>query len=132
MNQSLQSLMEGLALLDAAWTGALPAFGNGCLDGGGAGDVAAAAQLELESMSDAGLMATLQGMGLLIRHAQGLLARGAAEVARRSPAEAGSGGLAKRQGFQNPARLIASVTGGSVATASRFVSVGRPPRPAGR
>jgi hypothetical protein len=123
MNQPLQPLMEGLASLDAAWSGARPAFGNGCTDSADTG--AAAAQAELESMSDTGLVATMDAMGRLIREANGLLARAAAEVARRSPAEAGSEALAKRQGFQNPARLVASVTGGSVATASRFVSVGQ-------
>jgi hypothetical protein len=30
MNQPLLSLMEGLASLDAAWSGARPAFGSGC------------------------------------------------------------------------------------------------------
>jgi hypothetical protein len=125
MNQPLQLLMEGLTILDAAWSGARPAFGNGVTDSADAGAAAAATQAELESMSDTGLVATMGALGRLIREANGLLARGAAEVARRSPAEAGSEALAKRQGFQNPARLIAAVTGGSVSGASRFVSVGQ-------
>ncbi|HTM83405.1 MAG TPA: DUF222 domain-containing protein, partial [Mycobacterium sp.] len=128
MNQSLQSLREGLASLDAAWTDALPAFGIGWGDAGdadGADDVADAVQAEFESMSDAGLMTSLRAAGRLLRQANSLLARGGAEVARRSPAEAGGAGLAKRQGYQNPAQLIAAITGSSVATASRLVSVGR-------
>ena len=124
MNQPLLSLMEGLASLDAAWSGARPAFGNGRTDSTDAGG-AAAVQAELESMSDSGLVATMGALGRLIREANGLLARGAAEVARRSPAEAGGEALAKRQGFQNPARLVAAVTGGSVSGAARFVSVGQ-------
>ncbi|HTM84415.1 MAG TPA: hypothetical protein VL179_05830, partial [Mycobacterium sp.] len=125
MNQSLQSLVEGLASLDAAWTGALPAFGISCGDAGDVDGAADAAQVEWESMSDAGLMTSLQAAGRLLRQVNGLLARGGAEVARRSPSEAGSAGLAKRQGYQNPAQLIAAITGSSVAAASRLVSVGR-------
>jgi hypothetical protein len=75
-------------------------------------------------MSDAGLMSTVAAMGRLAREVNGLLARSAAEVARRSPSEAGKDALAKRQGFQNPAQLVAAATGGSVSASSRFVSVG--------
>jgi hypothetical protein len=125
MNQPLQPLMNDLASLDAAWSDARPAFRSGRLEAGDTSRAAGAAQLELESMSDTGLVATIDAMGRLIRDANGLLARAAAEVARRSPAEAGQEALAKRQGFQNPARLVAAVTGGSVSGASRFVSVGQ-------
>ena len=124
MNQPLQPLMDDLTSLDAAWSGARPAFGRNLADSAGT-SVADAVQAELESMSDAGLLATMTAVGRLIREANGLLARGAAEVARRSPAEAGREALAKRQGFQNPAHLVAAVTGGSVSTASRLVSVGQ-------
>jgi hypothetical protein len=125
MNQPLQPLMNDLASLDAAWAGARPAFAFDPADSGDASSVADTTQADLESMSDAGLTSTLQATGRLIRHAHALLARGAAEVARRSPAEAGGSGLAKRQGYQNPAHLIAGITGGSVSAASRLVSVGQ-------
>jgi hypothetical protein len=83
-------------------------------------------------MSHAGLLASLEAAGRLQRRVNALLARGGAAVARRSPAEAGGAGLAKRQGFQNPAQLVAAVTRGSVSGASRFVSVGQATGPAGR
>ncbi|HEY9477757.1 MAG TPA: hypothetical protein VIQ26_04940, partial [Microbacteriaceae bacterium] len=83
MNQPLQPLMDDLVSLDAAWSGARPAFGGGRVggrvDADGTGAVADLVQVDLESMSDAGLVATMTAVGRLIREANGLLARGAAE-----------------------------------------------------
>jgi 5-methylcytosine-specific restriction protein A len=49
----------------------------------------------------------------------------AGEAARRSPAEIGNDGLAKKQGFMNAARFVAAATGGALAEASRMVAVGK-------
>ena len=66
------------------------------------GAVVDVVQAELESMSDAGLVATMTAVGRLIREANGLLARGAAEVARRSPAEAGREASGQTAGVPEP------------------------------
>jgi hypothetical protein len=120
MNQPLQPLEDDLDALRAAWAGALPAFGGGTVC-----EPAAAAQAELASMSSCGFVAAMDVMGQLARDANAMLARMAAEAARRSPAELGKDGLAKQQGFLNPAHLVAASTGGTVSTASRLVSVGQ-------
>jgi hypothetical protein len=119
MNKPLEPLENDLEALREAWSGALPAFG--AVDTG-SGDVA---QCELEQMSDAGLVGTTDALAKLARDADAMLARVAAEVARRSPSELGKDGLAKKQGFLSPARMVAASTGGSVAAAARLVSVGR-------
>ncbi|HEY5221897.1 MAG TPA: DUF222 domain-containing protein [Microbacteriaceae bacterium] len=124
MNQPLQPLQNDLASLAATWDGALPAFGAARGSSSSCGEQATAVQTDLESMSEAGLVATIDALGRLAREVNGLLARGAAEVARRSPVEAGREGFAKRQGFLNPPRLVAAATGGSVSEATRLVSVG--------
>nr|PZN11721.1 MAG: HNH endonuclease [Mycolicibacterium hassiacum] len=54
------------------------------------------------------------------RAADVLLAALAAEVAQRSAA----GGLARAEGFSSPQRLVASLTGGSLAEAHRLVDAG--------
>lgn len=118
MNQPLEPLENDLEALRAAWTGALPAFG--VLPGSGG-----PAQTQLEQMSDAGLVTTTEALAKLARDADAMLARVAAEVARRSPAEFGREGLAKKQGFLSPARMVAASTGSSLAAASKLVAVGQ-------
>jgi 5-methylcytosine-specific restriction protein A len=118
MNKPLQPLEQDLQVLCATWAGALPPFGAG-------GVVADAVQLDLESMSDPGLVRTTDALARLTRDAEALLARVAGEIARRSPAELGKDGLAKQQGFLNPARLVAAATGGTVSTATKLVQVGQ-------
>lgn len=75
-------------------------------------------------MSDAGLLRTTDAIALLIREGEALLARLAGEVARRSPRESGKDGLAKKQGYANPARLVAASTGGALADVARLINVG--------
>ncbi|HEY5224212.1 MAG TPA: DUF222 domain-containing protein, partial [Microbacteriaceae bacterium] len=123
MNQPLQPLYDDLASLAAVWAGALPAFRPA--GGGDAFGASAGAQADFAAMSVAGLMGTTDALGQLVRHANAFLAGAAGEVARRSPAEAGREGLAKQQGFMNPAQLVASATGGTISTASRLVAVGQ-------
>ena len=99
----LQSLERDLAALRAAWFESMPAFGA----------VAGSAQVEVEQMSDAGLVAVTDLIAQVRRDADALLARVAAELAKRSGPEFGDTGLAKAQGFHNPVRLIAASTGAS-------------------
>ncbi|WP_460568567.1 HNH endonuclease signature motif containing protein [Humibacter soli] len=75
-------------------------------------------------MSDGELLATTDTLARLVRDAQALLARVAAEVAKRSPVELGRDGLAKKRGFMNPAQLIAASTGGRASEAARLITVG--------
>ena len=124
MTDSLHCLDHDLASLREVWTGALPAFGRGAGDGS-AGDVSR----EVASMSDAGLLTATGALAQLVRDAESVLARVAGEVARRSPSDLGKNGLAKQQGFQNPAHLVAAATGGAVAGAFRMVGVGKATAP---
>ncbi len=106
MEQPLQPLERDLAALRVAWAEALPAFGV----------IAGGVQVEVEQMSDAGLVRVTELLAQVRRDADALLARVAAEVAKRSGQEFGDQGLAKAQGFHNPVRLIAASTGSRVAT----------------
>jgi hypothetical protein len=104
-----------VAALLAAWADAMPAFGA----------LAGDAQAELERMSDVGLVRAVDALARVRRDADGLLARAAAEVARRSGPDFGEIGLAKAQGFHDAVRLIAASTGSTRAEAARLVAVGR-------
>ena len=75
-------------------------------------------------MSDAGLVRVSDLLARVRRDAEAVLARVAAEVARRSGPEFGDVGLAKAQGFHNPVRFIAASTGGSRHDAARLIAVG--------
>ena len=78
----------------------------------------------VQAMSDAGLMQVTEAIARLTRDGQTVLARVAAEIAKRSPAQLGRDGLAKRRGFQNPVHLVAASTGGRAADAARLIAVG--------
>ncbi|WP_460870929.1 DUF222 domain-containing protein [Parafrigoribacterium mesophilum] len=120
MEQPLQFLEDDVKSLRRTWVGALPAFGGGAgIDPAG----------EVALMSDAGLVAVTGAVGHLVRASEAVLARVAGEVAKRSPAELGREGLAKKQGFVNSVSLVAAATGGSVAAAARMVQVGRATAP---
>ena len=110
----LQPLERDLDALRAAWADAMPAFG--ALPG--------TAQVELEQMSDAGLVGVADLIARARRDADALLVRVGNEIARRSGPEFGDTGLAKKQGFHNAARLLAATTGGSRSEASRLIAVG--------
>ena len=100
MSNPLAALAAHVDALGGEWVGALPA------GGGVRGDL----QSEVERMSDAGLVRVTDAVAQVRRDTEALLARVADEVARRSRSEFGSEGLAKQQGFHNPARLVASST----------------------
>lgn len=110
----LKPLQQDVAALAAAWADALPVFGVLPPD----------AQGEIELMSDTGLVSVTDAVTRLRRHTDALLARVAAEVGTRSGSEFGTEGLAKKNGFHNPQRMIAASTGGSTGEAARFIAVG--------
>jgi Domain of unknown function DUF222./HNH endonuclease. len=119
MNGPLESLKADIEMVSAAWAEAQPAF-----DEQSAGRRLLGTQAEVERMSDAGLLRATDATARLLRDGEALLALLAGEVARRSPRAAGKDGLAKKQGFLNPVRLVAASTGGALAGAARLISVG--------
>ncbi|GAA1058247.1 HNH endonuclease [Agromyces luteolus] len=114
MDEPLATLERELGALRVAWGEAMPAFGS----------IPGDAQGELEQMSDPGLVRAADGLASLRRGVDALLARAAAEVARRSGPEFGELGLAKAQGFHNAGRLVAASTGASRGDAARLIAVG--------
>ncbi len=112
--QPLAPLERDLDALRAAWADSLPAFGA----------IAGTTQVELEQMSDSGLVQVTDLLARVRRDAEVVLARVAAEVARRSGPEFGDIGLAKAQGFHNPVRLIAASTGSTRSDAAKLIGVG--------
>jgi hypothetical protein len=111
---ALAGLERDVAALREAWAGSMPAWGAV------RGDV----QVEVEQMSDSGLMRVTDALAQIRRDVEAVLTRVAAEVTKRSGPEFGDIGLAKAQGFHNPARLIAASTGASRADARRLITVG--------
>ena len=114
MKQPLQHLTRDVEELCAAWVGAMP--GLGAIEG--------SVQAEVEQMSDEGLVRVTDSLARLRRDAEGLLARVAAEVSKRSSRDSGESGLARAQGFHSPVRLIAASTGASRTDAARLIAVG--------
>ncbi|WP_136706160.1 HNH endonuclease signature motif containing protein [Agromyces sp. H66] len=111
---ALVALERDVAALREVWAGSMPAFGA----------IGGAAQVEIEQMSDAGLVQVTDALAKTRRDIEVLLATVAAEVTKRSGPEFGDVGLAKAHGFHNPARLIAASTGASRADAQRLIAVG--------
>jgi hypothetical protein len=86
---------------------------------------AAVAQLgEFCDLGDDELIEAQRSIGMHRRQLDLIAARCAAEIARRSSAESGFGGLARRNGFVNAEALVQSVTGSTRADAVKFVRVG--------
>ena len=112
--RSLAALERDVAALRKAWAGAMPAWGAG----------SETMQVDVERMSDPGLMQVTDALAQVRRDVDAVLAKVAAEVATRSGPEFGDVGLAKAQGFHNPVRLIAASTGASRADAARLIAVG--------
>jgi hypothetical protein len=118
MTNPLQPIEQALDSVRAAWVEALPAFNP----------VGGDAQLEIEQMSGAGVVAVTKAVTQLRRDVDAMLARLAAEVSQRSSAEFGVDGLAKQQGFHNPVRLLAASTGGTTGEAAKLIGVGESTR----
>lgn len=110
----LTPIERDLDALRGAWADSMPAFGA----------IPGSTQVELEQMSDSGLVAVTDLLARVRRDAEAVLARVAAEVARRSGPEFGDIGLAKARGFHNPVRLIAASTGSTRSDAAKLIGVG--------
>ncbi|MFW2512210.1 DUF222 domain-containing protein [Demequina sp. SO4-13] len=76
-------------------------------------------------LSERAVLDVQSGAADVKKDADLLLAAACAEIARRSAVELGSTGLARKQGFSEPTKQIASVTGGSRREAERLVRAGR-------
>lgn len=111
---ALVALERDCAALREAWAGSMPAWGA----------VHGDAQVDVEQLSDAGLLRVTDALAKVRRDIDVVLARVAAEVTKRSGPEFGDTGLAKAQGFNNPVRLIAASTGASRVDAQRLIAVG--------
>ncbi|WP_400996742.1 DUF222 domain-containing protein [Agromyces sp. GXQ0307] len=114
MDQPLLTLDHDVEALRAAWAGAMPAVGA----------IPGASQVELEQMSNAGLVRVTDALARVRRDADALLARVAAEVSKRSNTELGQASLARSQGFHSPVRLIAAATGTTQKDAAKLIAVG--------
>jgi hypothetical protein len=101
------SVHEALAQVDAAW--------NGTDDP--------------TALADTDLIEVNRRLGTLRRLAEGVHARVAAEIDRRSRPDLGKAGLARQAGFRSPAKLIAATTGAHNGDASRLIDVGRAVEP---
>jgi hypothetical protein len=112
--RALAPFERDVAALQEAWASAMPAWGAG----------SEAVQVDVERMSDAGLVQVTDALAKVRRDVDAVLVRVAAEVAKRSGQEFGDTGLAKVQGYHNPTRLIAASTGASRADAQRLIAVG--------
>lgn len=107
MSSPTAAIAEALGALDAAW--------------GDATDTSA--------LPDATVKLVNERLADLRRRVDGLHARIAAEVAARSRPELGSEGLARKNGFRSPAKLIAEATGAHTADAARLIQVGQATAP---
>lgn len=106
-NQHLLPLLEAITRLEEAWA-----------------DADSGIDLSREQ-----LVAANAALGVLQRRIDGLHTEIAAGIAHESRVELGSAGLAKEQGFRNPAAMIAAATGGSSGDAFRLVKVGEATAP---
>ncbi|WP_144875360.1 HNH endonuclease signature motif containing protein [Microbacterium sp. 1.5R] len=103
----LAPLLEAFTRLDEAWADA----GDGA------------------ELSRAQLLAAHAAVGVVQRRLDGIHAEIAAGIARESRPQLGPEGLAKQQGFRNPATMIAATTGGSTGDAARLVKLGKATAP---
>src|SRR6478736_3439242 len=81
--------------------------------------------VDLASVPRAELVRLQRLVGELRRVVDVAVAEVAGEVARRSAASDGPGGLARQQGFATPEQLVASIVGGPVSDGKRLVAAGR-------
>ncbi|MHC3000399.1 DUF222 domain-containing protein, partial [Microbacterium sp. HJ5] len=85
--------------------------------------------MSVDGLDHASLVAVNNAIGTLRRRVEAMHARVASEIARQSRPELGADGLAKKNGYRNPATLIAATTGTTIGDASRLVAVGEATAP---
>ncbi|GAA3733412.1 hypothetical protein GCM10022239_07060 [Leifsonia bigeumensis] len=76
------------------------------------------------ALGDAALLAAQRALADVKRHVDACAAVLAGETVRRSCAEAGLDGLARKQGFRTPEALVRGITGSTSREASTLVRVG--------
>ncbi|MET3767680.1 hypothetical protein ABIB15_000342 [Marisediminicola sp. UYEF4] len=115
----------------SVWAGALTGFGDQVGEHpdpvtGSFGEaiVVAPAQLDVESMSDAGLLRAIRSGYDLKRQVDALLVRAAGELSVRSRPSLGQGGLAKSSGHTSPAALLTELGRITLAEAGKTVRLG--------
>ncbi|MET3768676.1 hypothetical protein ABIB15_001358, partial [Marisediminicola sp. UYEF4] len=121
MCKTTDTLIDSASAFAAVWAGALTGFGDqvgvhpatgapgapGTAAGTSFGTISVApAQLDVETMSDAGLLRALRSGYDLKRQVDALLVRAVGELSVRSRPSLGQGGLAKSSGHTSPASLI--------------------------
>ncbi len=111
MNDPLLRLREAAAAVEAAW----PRDSE--------------SHRSMDAIADHQLLAVNDALSALVRHADALRGRIAAEISRRSRSELGSESLAKRSGFRSATALIAASSGGTIGEAARLVAVGEATTP---
>ena len=124
MTTATDSLLTEAAAFAAGWAGALIVGGiSGCAGAGAGAGAAADAGIDVERMSDAGLLRVLTEGFAVKRHTDALLARAAGQVVTRSNRFLGAQGLASRTGNSDPATLVADLGRISLAEAGRLCRV---------
>jgi hypothetical protein len=82
------------------------------------------ARRDVSGLANDDLVAGLEAVARLGRHADTLRARFAGEIAQRSRPTMTGGGLARVAGFGDAGKMVSKVTGGSVAGAKRSIEAG--------
>ncbi|WP_062213266.1 HNH endonuclease signature motif containing protein [Demequina oxidasica] len=80
--------------------------------------------IDVDALPRPDLLASHRDLARMGREIAAMLAYSSAAIARRSTAEDGQEGLAKREGYRTAEELIASISGGSTGEAHRLIEVG--------
>ena len=136
MSTATDPLIDNASAFASVWAGALTGFGDrvgehpdvgapGTAAGTAFGAITVApAQLDVETMSDAGLLRAIRSGYSLKRQVDALLVRAAGELSFRSRPSLGQGGLAKSSGHTSPAALITELGRVTLAEAGKTVRLG--------
>ncbi|MET3769208.1 hypothetical protein ABIB15_001896 [Marisediminicola sp. UYEF4] len=133
MSTATDPLIDSAVALASVWAGALTGFGDhvgehslsGATPGASFGAITVApAQLDVETMSDAGLLRAIRSGYDLKRQVDALLVRAAGELSVRSRPSLGQGGLAKSSGHTSPAALLTELGRITMAEAGKTVRLG--------
>ncbi|MET3767879.1 hypothetical protein ABIB15_000541 [Marisediminicola sp. UYEF4] len=132
MSKATDPLTASADAFASAWAGALTGFGDyvgehaapGASFGRASAIAVAPAQLDVETMSDAGLLRAIRSGYDLKRQVDALLVRTAGELSVRSRPSLGQGGLAKSSGHTSPAALITELGRITLAEAGKTVRLG--------
>ncbi|MFZ4896673.1 DUF222 domain-containing protein, partial [Plantibacter sp. Mn2098] len=121
-----EDAITALDQLQSAWAGAVPAFATNANASVSAEVLSSSgrAAVELETMTDAGLLRVLDGLGAMQHTLDVLQAAAAGTVAARSGKERGGDGFAKRLGHASAAVVVSERWRIAPARAGVLVQVG--------